>query len=142
MTVVAAPTKVGVVLFPAFQPLDVFGPIDALSMLSWLTKFDVAVIARTLDAVTTARTDVTTGSEWGMRIVPTHTFATAPADLEVLLVPGGAGVEYPDTDDVGQWARSESRTSRLIRLDGGDVAYPPLLCEAADATGGARRTAR
>ncbi|ORY61748.1 class I glutamine amidotransferase-like protein [Pseudomassariella vexata] len=84
------PTKYGVLLFPGFQALDVFGPLDILNILSKYHRpkpMDLVVVAATLDPVSTTVSD----AEFGQRIVPTHTFDTAPEDIEVLLVPGGMG---------------------------------------------------
>lgn len=87
------PRSFGVLLFPAFQALDVFGPIDALNMLSLKYNMSLSIIAATLDPVSTQNADPqknTAGSQFAQSIVPTHTFATAPP-LDVLLIPGGQG---------------------------------------------------
>ncbi|KAI0745253.1 class I glutamine amidotransferase-like protein [Earliella scabrosa] len=94
------PTKFGVLVFPGFEPLDVFGPIEALQMLSQSHKVDLYMISPTLDPVSTAVPEEhnTTSSNIGVHVVPTHTFDTVPDDLEVLLVPGGIGTRtgnYP-----------------------------------------------
>ena len=47
------PVKYGLVLFRAFEPLDVFGPIQALFMLSRIRHLELALISETLDVVTT-----------------------------------------------------------------------------------------
>ncbi|KAH8144414.1 uncharacterized protein LAJ45_11614 [Morchella importuna] len=87
------PVNFGVLVFPAFQALDVFGPLDTLNMLSTLFKTNLYIIAETLDPVSTKTRSAsmnTTGSNFGESIVPTHTFANPPA-LDVLIIPGGAG---------------------------------------------------
>ncbi|EEQ29943.1 ThiJ/PfpI family protein [Microsporum canis CBS 113480] len=66
------PSSFGVLLFPEFQSLDVFGPLDVRS--TQINKF---------------------GSSFGEAIMPTHTFKNAPP-LDVLLIPGGFGTEAPD----------------------------------------------
>lgn len=83
------PKKYAVALFEGFQALDVFGPLDALNFLSKETPLELYVLAQTLEPVTTRLegSDLTIGQS----IVPTHTFDTAPDDIEVLLVPGGIG---------------------------------------------------
>ncbi len=89
-----APSKFGVLLYPGFEPLDVFGPIEALQMLSREVKLDIAWIGPTLDPVSTVPKDIpmnTTGSQVATLVVPTHTYDNPPKDLEVLLVPGGIG---------------------------------------------------
>jgi putative intracellular protease/amidase len=82
------PTKFGVALFPGFQALDVFGPLDALNNMSRSTPLEFVVLAATLDPV---NTKVEAPGRIGQSVVPTHTFDNCPADLEVLLVPGGFG---------------------------------------------------
>jgi transcriptional regulator GlxA family with amidase domain len=83
------PTKYAVVLYPGFQALDVFGPLDALNFLSKVRPLELSIIAQTLDPVSTRLegSDLTIGQS----VVPTHTFDNAPDDIEVLLVPGGIG---------------------------------------------------
>lgn len=88
-------------VFPAFQALDVFGPLDALNILSRRYKMNLYTIAETLEPVSTqlaeqpgAGSGSGSDSDFGQRIVPTHTFDTAPP-LDVLLVPGGQGTRAP-----------------------------------------------
>lgn len=86
------PTKFGVVLFPGFQALDVFGPLDALNNLSRWTPLEFVTLAATRDAVSTR---VEAPGRIGQTVVPTHTFDDCPEDIEVLLVPGGFGARNP-----------------------------------------------
>jgi putative intracellular protease/amidase len=81
--------KYGVVLFPGFQLLDVAGPLDILNLLSQSVPLELSILSSTLEPVST----LAPGSKttFGQSIVPTHTFADAPDDIEVLLVPGGLG---------------------------------------------------
>lgn len=78
----------GVVLFPGFQALDVFGPVDCINVLSWSHSVTLALISSTLEPVTTK--SPASANAIGQSVVPTHTFATAPS-LDLLLVPGGLG---------------------------------------------------
>lgn len=82
-----APTKYGIALFPGFQALDVFGPVDILNLLSKSAELKIAVLAATLDPVSTSLTE----GGFGQSLLPTHTYDDAPSDIEVLLVPGGLG---------------------------------------------------
>ncbi|KAI1268167.1 class I glutamine amidotransferase-like protein [Xylariaceae sp. FL1019] len=82
-------TRFGLVLFPGFQALDVFGPIDALNILSGTRPLTLSVIAAALDPVPTKLEGSST--RIGQTVVPTHTFDDCPEDIEVLLVPGGQG---------------------------------------------------
>lgn len=89
------PKKFGVVLFPGFQALDVFGPLDILNLLSKYTpQLELYILSRTLDPVPTKA--YVKGFEMSQSVVPTHTFDNAPDDIEVLLVPGGFGTRQPD----------------------------------------------
>lgn len=92
------PYSFGVVLFPGFQALDVFGPLDALNVLSFTTKINLTLIAATLDPVYTNRMSWMTSAvnaTFGEGVLPTHTFETAPDDIDVLIVPGGLGTRAP-----------------------------------------------
>lgn len=90
----AKPINFGIVVFPTFQALDAFGPLDALNLLSSTHKMNLYILAETLDPVSTARPANTgVGSNFAQSILPTHTFATAPP-LDVLLVPGGQGTRH------------------------------------------------
>ena len=96
-----APTRYGYVLFPGFQALDVFGPLDALNTLSWSHNITLSLIAKTLDPVSTQVRDPAynrVNSLFGESILPTTTFAAAPP-LDVLIVPGGIGTRAPNLDE-------------------------------------------
>ncbi|KAJ5391230.1 class I glutamine amidotransferase-like protein [Penicillium cosmopolitanum] len=80
--------RIGVALYPGFEALDAFGPLNCLNDLSRTESITLSVLASTLDPVSTKTPAYPAGI--GQSIVPTHTFANAPA-LDVLLVPGGQG---------------------------------------------------
>ncbi|KAK4097134.1 DJ-1/PfpI family protein [Parathielavia hyrcaniae] len=92
------PVKFGMVLFRAFEPLDVFGPIQALFMLSRIRRLELSLIAETLDVVTTqpvvAAMNPMNSNVFPM-LPPSHTLETAPTDLDVLIIPGGLGTRSP-----------------------------------------------
>ena len=87
------PVKFGVALFPGFQAIDVFGPIDAFNVMSWSHEMNLSILAETLEPVTTLTKAAKT--PFFETVNPTHTFENAPP-IEVLLVPGGLGT-YEDT---------------------------------------------
>lgn len=94
----AVPSSFGVLLFPAFQALDVFGPLDALNLFSLQRQLKLSLIASTLDPISTAPRSAAMNafnSTFSESIVPTHTFDTAPP-LDVLLIPGGLGTRSPN----------------------------------------------
>ena len=70
---------VGVVLFPGFELLDVFGPLEAFGNLPGM--FRVVLVAEEAGPVASAQ---------GPRAVADHGFADCPK-LDVMLVPGGIG---------------------------------------------------
>lgn len=104
----ALPKQYGVLLFPAFEPLDVFGPLDALQILSRKYKMDLALISTTLDPVTTqprAPSMNPMNSSFFLSVLPTHTVEDAP-DLDVLIVPGGLGTRAPDLNSTIDFIRT------------------------------------
>jgi putative intracellular protease/amidase len=100
------------IVFPSFQALDVFGPLDILNMLSGSYTLNLSIIASTLEPVSTKPFNSTydkAGSQFSQAIVPTHTFAHPPKELDVLLVPGGIGTraEPPALLDVIDYIKHE-----------------------------------
>lgn len=94
--------NVGVLLFPGFDLIDVFGTIEPLQSLSLSTQqINLSMIARTLDPV--SRGPDHPGIEkyrsaFSPAALPTHTFDDE-LDLDLLIVPGGNGVRKPDMPD-------------------------------------------
>ncbi|KZV63160.1 DJ-1/PfpI family protein, partial [Peniophora sp. CONT] len=84
----------GVVVYPGFQALDAFGPLDILNTLALKQSISLSVIALTLDPISTKPPTMALplGSNFAESIVPTHTFADPPKGLDVLIVPGGYGI--------------------------------------------------
>ncbi|KFG85990.1 ThiJ/PfpI family protein [Metarhizium anisopliae] len=91
------PVKYGILLFPGFQALDAFGPIDILNMLSQTAPVHFSIIAATLEPVSTKVKP--TSPTVGQSVVPTHSLDNAPEDLEVLLVPGGGGTRQLESTE-------------------------------------------
>ncbi|KAI2615375.1 class I glutamine amidotransferase-like protein [Hypoxylon sp. NC1633] len=101
------PARFAAVLFPGFQALDVFGPLDILNLLSKRTPLTLSLLASTLDSVSTntiispsanpsAKSGGSSSNAISQSVLPTQTFAAAAADdVEVLLVPGGFGTRDP-----------------------------------------------
>jgi transcriptional regulator GlxA family with amidase domain len=81
-----AERTLGVVLFPGFELLDVFGPLEAFGNLPGLYR--VLLVAERAGPVAGAQ---------GPRAVAEHGFADAPR-LDVLLVPGGIGTREAAED--------------------------------------------
>lgn len=85
------PTHYAVLLYPGFQLLDVAGPLDILNLLSSKNDVKLSILSSTMGPVPTMPK-----TAFSQSIVPTHTFADAPEDIEVLLVPGGLGARDAD----------------------------------------------
>jgi transcriptional regulator GlxA family with amidase domain len=77
------PRTVGLLLFPGFEPLDAFGPVEAFAVAErdGAPLFRIATVAERADPV---------AMRGGPRVIPDHTFEAAPP-FEVLVVPGGPG---------------------------------------------------
>lgn len=96
----ALPRRFGYLLFPSFQALDVFGPVDALNLLSWSQNNTFVFLARTLDPVSTQVRDIIfnkSNSTFAQSVLPTHTLDNPPP-LDVLIIPGGIGTRAPDLE--------------------------------------------
>ncbi|KAL3469568.1 class I glutamine amidotransferase-like protein [Aspergillus californicus] len=93
----STPKTYGVLLFRAFELLDVFGPLQALANLARTTQLNLVLLSETLDPVTTQ--PITSAmnkfnSSFFPTINPTHTLDNAPP-LDVLIIPGGLGTRSP-----------------------------------------------
>lgn len=78
--------EIGFLVFPKVQQLDLTGPYEVFA--SW-PGARVRLIAKTLDRIVTAS---------GLALLPDTTFNDCPA-LDVICVPGGAGINPLLTDD-------------------------------------------
>nr|VWP02059.1 Mitogen-activated protein kinase (EC [Ganoderma boninense] len=138
---VTTPKNFGILLFPAFEPLDVFGPAEVLQALSRGRQISLYLISNgnTTDPVSTAPASAAMNahnSSAFQSVVPTHTLATAPADLEVLLIPGGLGTRSPDLNATIDWVRATypSLHSLVSVCTGGSVAARAGLFDGRRAT--------
>jgi transcriptional regulator GlxA family with amidase domain len=73
--------RIGIVLYPDAEELDWAGPYEVFTM---------AAIDRDVEVVTIAENDGPVRCAKGLRVLPDHSFETAPP-LDVLVVPGGQG---------------------------------------------------
>ncbi|KAK4157766.1 class I glutamine amidotransferase-like protein [Chaetomidium leptoderma] len=95
-----APTSIGIVVFPGYEPLDIWGPLELFSSISRTKDIELSIIGHEIGLVTTkppprAVDPVTglpppTGARVATQILATHSFANAPP-LDILLIPGGLG---------------------------------------------------
>ena len=71
--------RLGAVLYPGFELLDVFGPLEMFGMLTGLVE--IALVAEKAGPVPSAQ---------GPQAVASHAFSDCP-HLDLILVPGGIG---------------------------------------------------
>jgi transcriptional regulator GlxA family with amidase domain len=130
--------RVGVVLFPAFDSIDVFGPLETLNLLSVSHPMNLSLIAADLQPVSTqiiAPGMNPYNSTFGETILPTHTFDTAP-DLDVLIVPGGPGTRAPTLNSTIEYVKDAyPRLQYLITIcTGAGIAARTGLLDGRKAT--------
>ena len=100
----------GAVLFPEFELLDVFGPLEMFGMMKGTV--DITVIAEKKGAVASAQ---------GPEVIAAHDFLDAP-HLDLILVPGGFGT------------RTEAENPRMLdflRRRGADAEVVMSVCTGA-----------
>jgi len=106
---------VGLLVFPRVQQLDLTGPYEVFASMP---ETRVELISKTLEAVVSAT---------GLTLTPTVTFVTCP-QLDVLCVPGGAGVNALLTD---------SETLTFVKRQASGARYVTSVCTGAFVLGAA-----
>lgn len=110
------------VLFRAFDLLDVYGPLEVLQSTSSYHKIDVALISETMDTVVTQPLMATMNpmnSSVYPTLAPTHTFETAP-ELDVLIIAGGAGMRSPFINSTLEYiAKTAPKVKHIITICSG-----------------------
>jgi cyclohexyl-isocyanide hydratase len=102
--------NIGFVIFPEMTQLDFTGPLQVLARLPQSATYIVA------------KSEAPVGSDCGLTVLPTHTFATCPP-LDLLCVPGGsAGVVK---------AMNDSETIDFVRRQAGGAKYVTSVCTGA-----------
>ena len=119
---------IGVLLFDGAEELDFVGPWEVFTMAGQLDDgFHVVTIAERAETVTAAK---------GMRIVPDHGFADAPA-LDLVLVPGGRGTRVEvNNQTLLDWIATVAPSCRWVT----SVCTGSLLLTAAGPAKGKRVT--
>jgi transcriptional regulator GlxA family with amidase domain len=79
---------VGILVFPQFEPLDVFGPVEAFVIAEWPGSRPED--PRPFRVVTVAQAKAPLSMRGGVQVVPDYDLTDCPP-LDVLLVPGGPG---------------------------------------------------
>ncbi len=96
---------IGILLFPGFELLDVFGPAEMFGVVNELPETKGA-----LDVLMVAEEPGQVQSAQGTRVVVDASFAAAPA-LGILLVPGGIGMrEQVKNEVVLDWLRGQAES--------------------------------
>ncbi|KAE9362976.1 class I glutamine amidotransferase-like protein [Stipitochalara longipes BDJ] len=116
--------SIGYVVFPGWEPLDVFGPLEILFEMSFYYNMTLSVIAKEVGPVATVPPPHNIGGPsgpyrnvgflLGPTITATHTFQDAPA-LDILIVPGGEGVVA--LEEANDTSAEDFVASRLGELD-------------------------
>ncbi|KAL0943931.1 dj-1 family protein [Colletotrichum truncatum] len=104
----SVPKNFGMLIFRAYEMLDVFGPLDALGVLARMYQLNLYLISNTMDPVTVEPTSPAMNSKnssFFPVLLPTHTYATAPKDIEVLMIPGGLWTRSPNLNDTIAYVR-------------------------------------
>jgi transcriptional regulator GlxA family with amidase domain len=117
-------TTIGIVLFPELEELDAVGPWEVFTMAAKQQEgVRVVSIAERSEPLRCAK---------GLRLIPDHTFADAPA-LDVVVVPGGQGTRREvDNPVIVEWlAKVATRCTWVASVCTGAL----LLCEAGLAEG-------
>jgi len=96
----------GILLFDDAEELDFAGPWEVFTVAKMLSPQDrVVTIAATAEPVRAAK---------GLRVLPDHSFADAPA-LDVLLVPGGQGTRREvGKAELIEWLRKAGAQCRWV----------------------------
>ncbi|KAF2001467.1 DJ-1/PfpI family protein [Amniculicola lignicola CBS 123094] len=113
----AKPQTFGIVLFRAFDSIDVHGPVEILQLLGLRSKIEISLISETMDMVTTEPLSTAmnpkNSSVWP-KIPPTHTFETAAKEFDVLIIPGGPGMRSPYLNSTLKYIRDTAPNVKHI----------------------------
>ncbi|KAK1972785.1 DJ-1/PfpI family protein [Colletotrichum sublineola] len=111
------PKNFGVIVYHAYEMLDIFGPLSALGQLARMRQMNLYMISETMDPVTVEPASPamnTKNSSFFPVLLPTHTYATAPKDLEVLIVPGGLWTRSPNLNSTIAYIRAVYPSLRYL----------------------------
>ncbi|ORY12631.1 hypothetical protein BCR34DRAFT_563416 [Clohesyomyces aquaticus] len=118
-TCATKPQTYGIVLVRAFDTLDVYAPIEILQLVSSMHKIQISLIAETPEVTTepmAAMMNPFNSTVWP-RVPTTLTFATAPRDFDVLIIPGGPGVRSPYINSTLEWIKEvAARAGTVITI--------------------------
>jgi transcriptional regulator GlxA family with amidase domain len=101
--------RVGIFVFDEVEILDFAGPLQVFSTAA---RVAVAAAAPAPFATFTVAEQAAVTARGGLRIAPTHTFASQPA-IDVLIVPGGVVTAELAKPAVIAWIERHGRAARL-----------------------------
>src|ERR1700751_3153180 len=102
--------KVGMVVFPGFQLLDIAGPKDAFAEVAVLSRGECGYEMLT---VGTTRGTVTSSS--GLAIVPDCTIFDPSPDFDMVIMAGGHGIfDAYDNPELSAWLEQQYRRDRRV----------------------------
>jgi putative intracellular protease/amidase len=113
VNVTGKPTHYAMLVFPGFQPLDVYGPLDVIAGLPMAgvnQPLHLSILSRTLEPVSSIApphaTNMSHGN-FGHSIVPTARFKDVlekpcpdKGEIDVLFVPGGIGTRADVAEEI------------------------------------------
>lgn len=104
--------RVGLLVYPGFQALDLAGPMDAFAAAKIADVNDRQLGC--YDVVTIGVNGRVAEAESGLRVQAQFTLGSSPR-LDTLVIPGGAGMRDPRIGNrVGAWIKQEARRLRRI----------------------------
>lgn len=102
--------KVGMVVFPGFQLLDIAGPKDAFAEVKILSKGECEY-----EMLTVGTTRGTVQSSSGLTTVPDRTIFDPCPDFDTVIVPGGLGIfDAFDDPALSAWLKEQDKNCRRI----------------------------
>jgi transcriptional regulator GlxA family with amidase domain len=108
--------RVGILIFDDVEVLDFAGPFEVFSRTRTVggSQSRRSDDSAPFEVFTVARTGEPVDATGGLRVLPHHTFADAPA-IDVLLVPGGFGTRpLLDDEEVIAWLRARAAEAELV----------------------------
>jgi transcriptional regulator GlxA family with amidase domain len=102
--------KVGMVVFPGFQLLDIAGPRDAFAEVKVLCLGECEY-----EMLTVGTTRGSLQSSSGLTVMPDRTIFDVCPDFDTIIVPGGLGIfDAYDDPALSDWLRCQHRRARRV----------------------------
>ncbi|WP_336600634.1 DJ-1/PfpI family protein [Paraburkholderia bengalensis] len=102
--------KIGMVVFPGFQLLDIAGPRDAFAEVRILSGGQCEY-----EMLTVGTTRGTVQSSSGLTVTPDRTIFDVCPDFDTVIVPGGVGIfDAFDDPALSEWLRQQYRRVRRV----------------------------